>query len=195
MRAFREALTRGHLAETRWVLEQQAAGLSVANGEKVHEASFSPTADRHQAPDAAAAFRVEIKERNLRFTSPEDYPFATAFLNNVARTHMDDCQPLIYVLVSQHTGKWVWVNALDRDETWRTKSQRDTTRGISVLTLECPKRFLRPAAELQSLLLPHSMLRRLDGRADGFIGADDPAVAAGTGEAAKRKRIPTESTN
>ena len=103
MRKFEAALERGHEAENVWVSAQQSLGLAVANGKKLREENVA----RHQAPDAAIAARVEIKERNLRFTSPSDYPYPTAFLNNVANSYLDQTQPLVYVLISSHTGKWV----------------------------------------------------------------------------------------
>lgn len=164
MRGFSEALERGHEAENVWVSAQQSLGLAVANGKKFREFGV----DRHQAPDAAIAARVEIKERNLRFTSPEDYPFQTAFLNNVANSYLDVTQPLIYVLISSHTGAWVWVAATDQNDEWTTAYQRDTTRGCNVLTLQCPRSYLRPADTLKNFILSHDILDLIDGRADAF---------------------------
>ena len=181
MRKFEAALERGHEAENVWVSAQQSLGLAVANGKKLREENVA----RHQAPDAAIAARVEIKERNLRFTSPSDYPYPTAFLNNVANSYLDQTQPLVYVLISSHTGKWVWVAATDQNDEWTTKYQRDNTRGCQVLMMQCPRSHLRPAETLRTYILSHDILDLIDGRADAF--RPDQGVTAGDRKTAKRK--------
>jgi len=171
-RSFRSSLSEGHAAEAAWVDEQRGHGLSVAHGVRIVADKFNPAIDHLQHPDAGGVFRIEIKNRGLRFTCREDYPYPTVFLANIANQHKDLTNPLIYVLRSEPTGKWLWVSATDRDETWTTGFKRDKTRNSNVHILECPKRFLRPPEELRKYLMHHDVLELLDGRTCAFGGAD-----------------------
>lgn len=194
LRQFSEALTRGHEAERAWVDEQRSHGLAVAHGIRVVADKFNPNREHMQHPDAAAVFRIEIKERNLTFTCPEDYPYPTAFLCNLSIVAKDITPPLIYVLKSQATGHWVWVAATDKTDAWLARYHTDTTRGTKVLMLECPKEDLRPAQELRELIMHLEVLDLVDGGSDAFrtAGASgdrcDPAEADRRTD--RRKRPP-----
>jgi hypothetical protein len=120
--------------------------------------------------------RIEVKGRSLEFTSPDDYPYETAFLANMASQEQDITQPLIYVLVSMPTKAWVWVCATDRDDTWTVKPRYDSTRKIYVKTLECPRSFLRHADTLSDYVLHHEVLDLIDGCTDAFRGTDTGAA-------------------
>jgi len=171
-RPFQQSLSSGHAAEKAWVEEQHVHGLSVAHGVRIVADKFNPATDHLQHPDAAGVFRIEIKNRGIRFTCKEDYPYDTVFLANIANQHKDLTSPLIYVLRSEPTGKWLWVCATDRDDTWKTGFRRDKTRNSNVHILECPKNFLRPPEELRRLLMHHDVLDLLDGRTCAFKGED-----------------------
>jgi len=189
-RPFRQSLSDGHAAEKAWVEEQHGHSLAVAHGVRIVADNFNPAKDHLQHPDAAGVFRIEIKNRGIRFTSKEDYPYDTVFLANIANHHKDLTSPLIYVLRSEPTGRWLWVCATDRDETWTTGFKRDKTRNSNVHILECPKSFLRTPDELRRLLLHHDVLDLLDGGTEAFRSFDrcDPGNEAGAGSTSKRKR-------
>jgi len=186
-RTFQHSLAEVHAAERAWVDELKGWGLSVAHGSKVVTKEFDPKRDHLQHPDAAGAFRIEIKNRGITFTSKDDYPYPTVFLCNLANAHRDLTQPWIYVLRSEPTGRWLWVCATDRDETWTSGFRRDTTRNSNVHILECPKKFLREPDELRRLLLHHEVLDLLDGGAEAFA-AVDRCSPKGDRKAAKGER-------
>jgi len=105
-RPFRQSLSDGHAAEKAWVEEQHGHSLAVAHGVRIVADNFNPAKDHLQHPDAAGVFRIEIKNRGIRFTSKEDYPYDTVFLANIANHHKDLTSPLIYVLRSEPTGSF-----------------------------------------------------------------------------------------
>lgn len=187
-RPFQDSLAEGHLAEQAWVDEMQGRSLSVAHGQRVVAEGFNPAKDHLQHPDAAGVFRIEVKTRGLHFTSREDYPYPTVFLANMANHHKDATNPLIYVIRSKPTGAWCWVISTDRDDTWKESFKRDKTRNVNVHILECPSSFLRPPEQLSKLLMHHSILDLIDGRADAFRPGDNPDAAGADQEADRRKR-------
>lgn len=171
-RPFQKSLSEGHAAEHAWVEEQRELNLSVAHGVRIVADKFNPAVDHLQHPDAGGVFRIEIKNRGISFTCKEDYPYPTVFLANIANQHRDLTSPLIYILRSEPTGKWLWVISTDRDDTWKTGFKRDKTRNSNVHILECPKKFLRQPEELRGLLMHHAVLDLLDGRTCAFKGSD-----------------------
>lgn len=123
---------------------------------------------------------LEIKERSLKFTSPEDYPYDTVFVDDLRGLGRESLQHFAYVYISKPTGKWVWLTPLDRDESWQTEEVWDRGRGHMVPTLVCPRGHLRPASQLTNLLYPHDFLSLADGNFDAFIH--------GGGETEERER-------
>lgn len=186
-RPFQSSLAEGHASEQAWVDEMQGLSLSVAHGQRVVAKDFNPAVDHLQHPDAAGVIRIEVKTRGLTFTSREDYPYPTVFLANIANYHKDATNPLIYVIRSKPTGKWLWVISTDRDDTWSTGFRRDKTRNVNVHILECPKKFLRPPEDLAKILMHHSILDLIDGTADAFRPGDN-SDAVGANKAADRRK-------
>lgn len=184
MRSFDRALAIGHQAERAWVDEQQANGLAV-----VHTCKVTGATERCQSPDAVLMARVEIKSRDLRFTGPEDYPYETAFLTNVAQADEDLTQPLIYVLMSRPTKCWVWVSATDRNDEWSVQTVRDNTRDILVTTLVCPRTHLRSSDTLSEFILSHELLTYID----ATTGQDRGAGEAGVGTAGGDPKAPDKA--
>lgn len=194
-RPFQSSLAEGHQAEEAWVSEMQGLSLSVAHGQRVVAEGFNPAVDHLQHPDAAGVVRIEVKTRGLHFTSKEDYPYPTVFLANIANYHRDATNPLIYVIRSKPTGKWLWVIATDRDDTWKTGFKRDKTRNVNVHILECPKEFLRPPEDLSKILMHHSILDLIDGTADAFRPGGNPDAAGEDTKADRRKRSPEKEAD
>jgi hypothetical protein len=168
-RSFRTALTSGHRAERAWVDGRRKDGLAVAHGRKLVLTKHDAANDHCGTPDAAVLMTVEIKERRLRFSSPDDYPYDTVFVNATRSLEKETLRPFAYVFVSSFTGAWVWLTPLDRDESWTERVVTDTTRGHDMGMLVAPKRFLRPAEQLTALLVPHSLLEGVDGDTSLFV--------------------------
>ena len=194
-RPFQQSLAEGHRAEEAWVDELRSEQLSVAHGQRIVAEGFNPAVDHLQHPDAAGVFRIEIKNRGLHFTCPEDYPYPTVFLANMASSHRDMTSPLIYVIRSKSSGKWVWVISTDQNDSWTTSFKRDKTRNTNVHILECPSSFLRPPEQLRKLLMHHHVLDLIDGGTDAFRPASDRPAAGQDQRADRRKRGPKEETD
>ena len=180
MRPFKTSLEGGHRAERRWVTECRDAGRSAAHGKKLVVKVHNKKTDHVETPDALGLFSLEIKERSLKFTSPEDYPYDTVFVDDMRGLGRERLQHLAYVYLSKPTGKWVWLTPLDRDESWKEQTVFDRGRGHDVPTLVAPKRFLRPASQLTDLLYPHHYLDLVDGNCSLFV--------SGGGETEERER-------
>jgi len=177
-RSFKSALTNGHRAERAWVDNLRSAGRSAAHGRKLVIKGHNKNKDHCETPDAVALMSVEIKERSISFTCPEDYPYDTVFVDDLNGLAKERLKHFAYVFVSQPTGQWVWISALDRDDTWTEKDVFDRVRGYSVPTLVAPKSHLRSADELIQLLYPHTLLEMVAGDTGIFTqgGADSEEI-------------------
>lgn len=167
-RSFATSLTDGHAAERAWVERLRTEGYAVAHGRKIVLTQHDSVRDHCGTPDAAAVLVLEIKERKLRFTGPEDYPYPTVFVNATRSLEMDPYRPFAYIFVSTVTRSWVWLTPLDRDSTWKETTVTDTTRGHDMGMLVAPKKFLRPARQLIDFLVPHHLLEGIDGDTECF---------------------------
>ena len=185
-RSFANSLTSGHRAERAWVDAHRSLGLAVAHGKKVILTKHNKVKDHCGNPDAALLMTVEIKERNLTFTGPDDFPYDTVFVDDLRGLGKEALRPFAYVFVSKNTGEWVWLTPLDKDETWTEQVVRDTTRGHSMGMLVAPKSHLRPAKQLIDYLVPHELLGGIDGDTGLFV--------TGGGEVEERERY-DEKTN
>ena len=179
-RTFQSALTSGQAAERKWVEGCRHAGRCVAHGKKLVIKSHNKVKDHVESPDAVALLSVEIKERSMAFTCPEDYPYDTVFVDDLRGLGRENLHHFAYVYVSRQTGKWVWLTPLDRDDSWTEEVAFDRGRGHEVPILVAPKSHLRPAESLIHLLYPHLYLDLVDGAADMFI--------TGGGEVEERER-------
>lgn len=195
MRSFKSALADGHRAERAWVDTTRSAGRSAAHGRKLIIKGHNKNKDHCETPDAVAMVSLEIKSRSITFTSPNDYPYDTVFVDDLNGLAKERIRHFAYVFISQPTGKWVWISALDRDDTWTEQDVFDRGRGYSVPTLIAPKSHLRSAEELLQLLYPHTLLEFVDGDTGLFrcgggkvetVSRDDPA-ARGRGRKAPSK--------
>lgn len=169
MRSFRSALHRGQQAERDWVNEIRSLGLSAAHGRKLVISKHNKNTDHVESPDAAILLAVEIKQRSLEFTCPEDYPYDTVFVDDMRGLGRERLKNFAYVYVSKPTGQWVWLTPLDRDERWTEEVVFDRGRGHEVPTLVCPKACLRPAQTLIDYLYPHLLLDLVDGDTEAFV--------------------------
>lgn len=185
-RSFSSALEGGHRAERTWVHALRALGRSVAHGKKLVIAGHNKNTDHCETPDAVGLVSIEIKERSLTFTCPEDYPYDTVFVDDMRGLGRESLRHMVYVFVSRPTGKWVWLTPLDRDEAWGEKTVWDSGRSHEVPTLVAPKACLRPAEALVEYLYPHSLLSLVDGDVGGTF-------ERGGGQVERRDRTPAKA--
>lgn len=179
-RSFRSALHRGHDAERRWVDAMRDSGLSVAHGKKLVISKNNPRTSNVETPDAVGLFAVEIKERSLTFTGPDDYPYDTVYVDDCRGLSKEPYKNLVYVYLSRPTGKWCWLCLLDRTSEWTEEVTHDRARGHDLSVLVAPKKFLRPASQLTELIFPHTYL--------GLVDGDTGCFLAGGGETEERER-------
>ena len=168
-RSFRSALHRGHDAERNWVDAMRDSGLSVAHGKKLVISKTNPRTSNVETPDAVGLFSVEIKERSLTFTGPEDYPYDTVYVDDCRGLSKEPYKNLVYVYISRPTGQWCWLCMLDRTDEWKEEITHDRARGHDLSVLVAPKRFLRPASQLTELIFPHTYLGLVDGDTSCFL--------------------------
>ena len=185
MRSFQSALSGGHRAERLWVDAQRTAGRSVAHGKKLVIKHHNKNTDHVPSPDAVGMVSIEIKERTLTFTSPEDYPYDTVFVDDLRGLGRESVNHFAYVYLSKPTGQWVWLSLLDRDESWHESKTFDRARQHELPILVAPKRFLRPASQLTALLYPHNLLDLVDG--------DTTAFRSGGGQTEERERYVSQT--
>jgi hypothetical protein len=84
---------------------------------------------------------VEVKSRDLSFTGPEDYPYATAIVDTVGGWEVKEPPPNAVVLVSQRTGGMAVVRT-STSSTWTTVRRRDHIRQIDDLFYEVERKSL-----------------------------------------------------
>jgi hypothetical protein len=82
-RSFRSSLQTGQDAERKWVDTLRTLGRCVAHGKKLVIKKHNKNEDHVETPDAVALLSVEVKERSLSFTGPEDYPYDTVFVDDL----------------------------------------------------------------------------------------------------------------
>lgn len=170
---FLSVLASAHKAEREWVQDQRDRGLAMAHGVKLVLPDHNPRKDFCPTPDAVAAVALEIKVRSLTFTSPDDFPYPTVFVDDL--NGLSRVTPFAWVYISQKTGAWVWLSSLDRDDSWEEQTVWDSMRGFNVPTLVAPSRFLRHADRLCELLFPAESLQWVEGETGGFRGSEPPA--------------------
>lgn len=172
---FLNVLEKAHKAEKAWVEGMRTDhGRAIAHGVKLVLADHNPKKDFCPTPDAVAAVAIEIKLRNLEFTSPEDFPYDTVFVDDVTGLRKAEA-PFAWVYVSQVTGCWVWLCSIDRDGSWQERVVYDSMRGFAMPTLVAPSRFLRPSSQLAGLLFPAANLQWVEG-ATGAFGGESSVV-------------------
>lgn len=164
---FLTVLAAAHRAEKAWVDSARVSGAAVAHGRKIVLPNHDPRKDFCPTPDAVALVQLEIKVRTLRFTSPDDFPYPTVFVDDAYGLRKGP-EPFAWVFISKPTGEWVWVSSLDRNDEWEFQAIYDSMRGFNVTTLVAPSRCLRQADQLLRLLYPEGGLQYVDGEVGAF---------------------------
>jgi len=170
---FLDVLSLAHKAERAWVSARRDEGRAIAHGKKLVLPDHNPKKDFCPTPDAVAAVQIEIKVRNLTFTSPLDFPYDTIFVDDITGLAKGG-SPFAWVYISQKTGSWVWLSALDRDDSWTEQVIWDSLRGFNVATLVAPADYLRHADELRAVLFASDSLQWVEGEVGGFREGEEP---------------------
>jgi hypothetical protein len=162
----------------------------VAHGKKVVLPGHDPRKDFCPTPDAVALVQLEIKVRTLTFTSPDDFPYPTVFVDDENGLSKGP-EPFAWIFLSKSTGAWVWTSCLDRSDEWQFQKVYDSLRGFTVSTLVAPRSCLRPADQLLRLLFSGDGLQYVEGEMGAFRAEEqepsrcDPA-ARGRGRKAPK---------
>lgn len=84
---------------------------------------------------------VEVKSRNIAFTSPEDYPFKDAIVCRADAVYQT--KPAFFMLVSRATTEAV---VIDANDVWNAQARmvRDERRGYEAATLCVMREKLKP---------------------------------------------------
>lgn len=184
---FLAVLSDAHRAEKAWVDSARGSGVAVAHGRKIVLPGHDPRKDFCPTPDAVGLVQLEIKVRGLKFTSPDDYPYPTVFVddkNGLAKGP----EPFAWIFLSKHTGAWVWTSCLDRNDEWKFQDVYDTMRGFTVSTLVAPSKYLRPADQLLRMLFKGDGLQYVEGEMGAFRGTEqEPSKCDPTPRGRSRK--------
>lgn len=95
--------------------------------------------------------RIDVKSRNLRFTSAADYPYPTALVDTLSGWRAKIRKPSAIVLVSQVTGAML-VIPRSTEPHWAVRRRTDRVRNIDDSFLEVPTSLLKPLDELVTWL-------------------------------------------
>lgn len=91
--------------------------------------------------------RIDVKSRNLAFTSRADYPYPTALVDTLPGWRAKTFKPAAIVLVSQITRAMVVVPR-STEARWTVRRRTDHVRSIDDRFLEVPRGVLRSFEDL-----------------------------------------------
>jgi len=85
---------------------------------------------------------LEVKSRSLPFSTPESYPYPTAYVCSARKWKLKERRPLATCLVSQATGAVLCIPT-ESSSTWQEQGTCDSVRGITYPVYTAPKEELR----------------------------------------------------
>lgn len=94
---------------------------------------------------------LEVKSRSFYFTSIDDYPYPTVFVDTVEGWEAKQVKAVAVAVVSQKSGAIVVV-PVSTEASWSEKRVFDSKRDFEVNVLECPKGALRSFEEFVAWL-------------------------------------------
>lgn len=131
---FFEQLQAGHHYATTVAARLTDAGLAVGVTPMEIRANIADRArfvDEHDLTVGAAdPCRIDVKSRDLAFSSSDDYPYPTAIVDTVAGWNQKTHKPRAIVLVSQTTEAMIVVSARDAPHQWTVERRHDRVRKI-----------------------------------------------------------------
>lgn len=142
-------LVKGHMYEYIPAVYFACAGLTVrVGGLSVRGDIAWAWAWSDQTDMLVQGVPVEVKSRSVRFTSPTDYPYPSAFIDTVSGYDAKPVKPVAYVLVSQVTGAMLCTPSDRVYSHWGVELARDSVRGIRDRFYTCPRGYLRTMDKL-----------------------------------------------
>ena len=72
---------------------------------------------------------IEVKSRSLKFTAPENFPYATVIIDTVSSYNEKETKPYFYICVSQITKHMIWISGTKSKE-WTVERHFDPARNI-----------------------------------------------------------------
>jgi hypothetical protein len=152
---FLEQLAEGHRWAEHAAERLRSAGIAVQVTPMEVRAHIDDRADFADEWDMSvgsrAPCRLDVKSRNLAFTSIDDYPFETALVDTVAGWEAKERHPHAIILVSQKTEALVVIPVSTRGS-WTRARRFDRVRGIEDVFYEVDRRELRPIDDLVTWL-------------------------------------------
>jgi hypothetical protein len=136
--------------------------VELVNSEVVEDRDRIRAGELADVPDLLVGGRdlLEVKSRDLAFTSPADYPYATAFVGRRARWDRRTAKVAAVVLVSMRTEAMVVV-PLSTRPLWVVEKAYDSVTRREETSYAAPREALRPWEALVEWLRDRRLSRRL----------------------------------
>ena len=96
---------------------------------------------------------IEVKSRDLVFTSAEDFPFDTVAVETKQGFEAKTDKPVMYVTVCQHNGALIALDVAKTRDEWEVKRRFDTKRRIAVVSFDCRRELWENFAECADRLV------------------------------------------
>lgn len=152
---FFKELKEGYQWQQMPALYFQLRGLSVEVPELKIRSSIKEASKWINTPDLLVNGHViEIKSRNESFTSGNDYPYPTVFVDTVSGYEAKETKPLAYVIISRPTGSMVVLKTLS-SKGWMVESKFDHVRKIKEDFYVCKPKHLQTLDILVSYIKNH----------------------------------------
>lgn len=90
---------------------------------------------------------IEVKSRNESFTSPENFPYSTVFVDTVSGFNNKTNKPFAYVMISRSTGCMLWLPTSTYKK-WGTEFKFDRVRKIREQFYNADKKLLKSMESL-----------------------------------------------
>jgi len=90
---------------------------------------------------------IEVKSRKVRFTTPDDFPYPTIFVDTVKKWEGREWKPFAYICISTMTGRMICLPGYQSDG-WNQERRRDATRDYDDWFYSAPREQWRPIERL-----------------------------------------------
>ncbi len=141
---FSQLLRKGKEAEYKVAKQLRDAGLTVQTTEMVLRKSVNEIAKFEQDQDLVVGkqgiFTLEVKSKNVRFTSIKDFRFPDIIVCEKFGFDKLTNKPFGVVIISQHTDCCIFVPTLGF-RFWEEREVYDSVRQIKVRSYFCPKKY------------------------------------------------------
>lgn len=139
---FKSEIKNGHKWELFVADYFRKCGLDVAVNEQRVRPNVEKRAQYSDNGDIICnGHMIEIKSRRVKFTSPDDFPYPTLFVESCYRWRKKNPKPSALVCVSQETGKMIAIgpHEIARYNDWEIVNKYDRVKGGSYDYYVLPK--------------------------------------------------------